>query len=416
MTKSCQRGQVFPIVLASILLAAAALFVMANIGNKFTERSKVVNAADAAAYSGAVWTARHLNFLAYTNRAMIANHVGVGHFIAYLSWIRYIEDGTGNLATATQFIPFVNAATEAVAQFAEILRELAEIEAEVFVPGVDILNRFYFIAQAEAQASLVINPINDVMRATVESFDPQLSVNDSGVLADLAPTVAAPIQLALGIQQLTIPLFVRPLSVVDRDGELVKVVEATYGNLDTSDLNEKQQRLVDDLRGVMSDAWLNDRGWEESIVLLELEKKFDTQHDLNNTLSEWAAEDELEFRILPISPFGSITKVTLATGEASTSEFDDSFRGIFAYYNQTLFEPVHHTLPILALVSLPQQAAGVADGVLGLTSNGVISGLSIAQVEFKRPNIGFTAFRDENETYANLYNPFWQARLVSTGI
>lgn len=410
------RGQVFPVVLASILLTAAALVVMANIGNKFTERSVVVNAADAAAYSGAVWTARHLNFLAYTNRAMIANHIGVGHFVAYLSWIRYIEDGTGKLRIATAAIPFVNAATQAVDQFAEALRELAEIEAEIFIPGADILNRFYFIAQAEAQASLVINPINDVMERTATRFDPALKVNDDGVLGGLPASVSAPVRLALGVQRLAIPLFVRPLSVVDRDGELVKVVEATYGNLDTSDLTAEQRGLVDQLQGEMSDAWLNDRGWEEGAFLIELEKGYETGHKLSNDISEWSAEDELELRILPVSPTGSITEVTLASGDAATSEFDDNYRGIFAYYNQTLFEPVKHTLPILALVSLPQTEAGVADGSLGLRSSGFINGLAVAQVEFERPRIGFPTFGDETDVFANLYNPFWQARVVSTGI
>jgi len=410
---------VFPVVLASVLLAAAAIFVMASIGNKYTERSQVVNAADAAAYSGAVWTARHLNFLAYTNRAMIANHIGVGHFVAYLSWIRYIEDGTGNLALATSFIPFVNAATEAVADFATILRELAEAEAAFYIPGADILNRFYFVAQAEAQASLVLNPINDVMRLAASAHRAELQVNDQSVLGDLSGNVSAPINLALGIQRLAIPLFVRPLSVVDRDGELVKVVEATYGNLDLSGLSATERALVDQLQGDMSAEWLADRGWEENLFLLELEKEFDTDHDLNNELSEWAAEDELEFRILPSNPFGSISRETLAAGDATATEFDDSFRGIFAYYNQTLFEPVNHTLPIVAFVSLPQTEVGVADGVLGLESAGVLSGISIAQVEYKRPRLGFAAFRrDETEfdTFANLYNPFWQARLVSTGI
>ena len=116
-----------PLAIGGILLAAAMMLVMASAGNKFTERSRLVNTADAAAYSGAAWTARHLNFIAYTNRAMIANHVGTGHFIAYVSWVRYIEDTTGNLALVTSFIPVVNAATRAVDNFAEIIREIAEI-------------------------------------------------------------------------------------------------------------------------------------------------------------------------------------------------------------------------------------------------------------------------------------------------
>lgn len=393
-----------PLALAGVLLAGAMMLVMASTGNKLTERSKLVNAADAAAYSGALWTARHLNFIAYTNRAMIANHVGAGHFIAYVSWIRYIEDTADNLATVTSFIPVVNAATEAVADFATILRELAEIEAEVFVPGVDILNRLYFVAQVEAHLSLIINPVDQIMEDAAKEFDADIRINNQGDLAALDATISLPIRFALGAQQLIVPLFVRPLSVADRDGEFVNLVEGTYG------------ARVANVRGEMSSEWLNDRGWEVDAFLVEVEKEFDTDHTLANDLSNWEASDELVFRILPITPFGDITEITLGQGEASAQEFDSTYRGVFAYYNQTLFDPAKNKLPILALATKSQVAAGVAEGALGLTSGGVLTGLSVAQVEYRRPRFGFPSLGDKKDEFSNLYNPFWQVRLVSSGI
>ena len=393
-----------PLAIAGVLIAAAMMMVMASAGNKFTERSRLVNAADAAAYIGAVWTARHLNFIAYTNRAMVANHVGAGHFIAYVSWIRYIEDTTGNLALVTSFIPVVNAATEAVADFATLLRELAEVEAEIFVPGVDILNRLYFVAQAEAHLSLVINSVDDVMQQTVDDVDADVSINDQGAIGNFDPQIGVPIRFAIGAQRLIVPLFVRPLSVVDRDNELVNFAEATYG------------AQVANVRGEMSTEWLLDRGFEVDAFLVEVEKEFETEHTLSNDLSDWEAEDELVFRKLPASPAGSVTEITLGRGSASATEFDDSYRGIFAYYGQTLFEPGNHTLPILALATKDQAAAGVAEGAIGILSEGVLSGLSVSQVEFRRPRLGFAVFGDDSEEFANLYNPFWQARLVSSGI
>lgn len=393
-----------PLALGGLLLAAAMMLVMASAGNKFTERSRLVNAADAAAYSGAVWTARHLNFIAYTNRAMIANHVGAGHFIAYVSWIRYIEDTSSNLATVTSFIPVVNAATRAVERFATVLRQLAEIEAEIFVPGVDILNRLYFVAQAEAHLSLVINSVDDVMQQTVAEIDSDIRINNQAAIGNFDPLVGVPIRFAIGAQRLIVPLFVRPLSVVDRDRELVGLVEGTYG------------ARVANVRGKMSNEWLLDRGWEVDAFLIEVEKKFDTDHTLSNDVSDWQASDELELRILPVSPTGDITKITLGRGRASATEFDDTYRGILAYYGQTLFEPANYTLPILALATKQQTAAGVAEGALGIQSEGVLSGLSVAQVEFRRPRLGLPALGNDADEFSNLYNPFWQARLVSSGI
>ena len=101
------RGQIAPVALFGVLIASAVLVVMFNTGQKVTERSLVANAADAAAYSGAVWTARHLNFMAYTNRGMIANHVAVGHFISYVSWVRYINDSLQAIDRITQWIPYL---------------------------------------------------------------------------------------------------------------------------------------------------------------------------------------------------------------------------------------------------------------------------------------------------------------------
>jgi hypothetical protein len=100
-------GQIAPVALFGILIASGVLAMMFNTGQKITEKSQLANAADAAAYSGAVWTARHLNFMAYTNRAMIANHAAAGHFISYVSWIRYVNDSIDFIDRITQFIPYV---------------------------------------------------------------------------------------------------------------------------------------------------------------------------------------------------------------------------------------------------------------------------------------------------------------------
>ena len=393
-----------PLAIGGILLAAAMMLVMASAGNKYTERSRLVNAADAAAYSGATWTARHLNFIAYTNRAMIANHVGAGHFVAYVSWIRYIEDTSTNLATVTSFIPVVNTATRAVQRFATVLRQLAEIEAEIFVPGIDILNRLYFVAQAEAHLSLVINPVDDVMQQTATDFDNEILINDQGAIGNFDPIIGVPIRFAIGTQRLIVPLFVRPLSVVDRDRELVGLVEGTFG------------ARVANVRGEMSSEWLLDRGWEVDAFLVEVEKEFDTDHTLSNQLSDWEASDELVFRIFPTNPFDDITEITLGRGRASAREFSDSYRGIFAHYGQTVFDPGNHTLPILAVATKAQTSADVAGGGAGLSSTGVLTGVSVAQVEFTRPGLGFPSLGGDSDEFSNLYNPFWQARLVSSGL
>lgn len=77
-----QRGRIFPVALSGVILSGMIMLMIGNLGNRITEKSITVSAADAASYSGATWVAQHLNFMAYTNRAMIANHVGVGHCLS----------------------------------------------------------------------------------------------------------------------------------------------------------------------------------------------------------------------------------------------------------------------------------------------------------------------------------------------
>lgn len=73
----------------------ASLFFVFNTGQLTREKTKLVNTADAVAYSAGVMHARTLNFEAYINRAMIANTVAIAQLVSLSSWIQY----TNNLAT-----------------------------------------------------------------------------------------------------------------------------------------------------------------------------------------------------------------------------------------------------------------------------------------------------------------------------
>ena len=67
----------------------AALFFLFNTGQLTREKTKLVNTADAVAYSAGVMNARALNFEAYTNRAMLANTVAIAQLVSLSSWVQY---------------------------------------------------------------------------------------------------------------------------------------------------------------------------------------------------------------------------------------------------------------------------------------------------------------------------------------
>lgn len=81
-----QRGQV--LVLGSLLMAAVAvmLFRYYQTGQVVADRVKQTHALDAATYSGALASARVLNSLAFINRAHVAHQVAMAHLVTLGSW------------------------------------------------------------------------------------------------------------------------------------------------------------------------------------------------------------------------------------------------------------------------------------------------------------------------------------------
>jgi len=87
-----QRGQALIFVTITALVMILALLVMFNMGQLTTEKMKLQNTADAAAYSAAVAQARDYNFSAYLNRGMIANDAAVAQLVGLSSWLRNYKD------------------------------------------------------------------------------------------------------------------------------------------------------------------------------------------------------------------------------------------------------------------------------------------------------------------------------------
>lgn len=87
-----QRGQALIYGLFVLSASLVALFFLFNTGQLSSEKTKLVNTADAVAFSAGVLHARALNFDAYTNRAMIANEVLIAQTVSVSSWIQYAQE------------------------------------------------------------------------------------------------------------------------------------------------------------------------------------------------------------------------------------------------------------------------------------------------------------------------------------
>lgn len=93
-----QQGQALVYGLFMLIFGLAALFFMFNTGQMTAEKTKLVNTADAVAYSAAVMHARALNFDAYTNRALVANEMTVAQMVSIKSWIQYANQHSQRVA------------------------------------------------------------------------------------------------------------------------------------------------------------------------------------------------------------------------------------------------------------------------------------------------------------------------------
>jgi hypothetical protein len=397
------RGQIAPIALFGVLIASAVLVVMFNAGTKVTEKSQVANAADAAAYSGAVWTARHLNFMAYTNRAMVANHIGVGHFVSYVSWVRYIDETIDAIEDYARFIPYAGEYVTMVEEIIAEVRSFTEESAEVAIPIMDTWNASYRAAQFEAQASLALNNLTELMRRTAQAYDPNIRINDRNELSAMPSALRIAIDARLLSQLASVPTFVERYSADEDDGGIEQLIGSSMrANGDTT-------------------RWIaGERGWRFNSLMRQFRKQGSTSHSQSEDSADWEAGDQLQSRKRELTGWGSWRDIGPGA-DASASEFDDEYEGVPNYYN-VAGDPDSNALQIAAIATRRQGTVAnrtfrdVGRTGVGADSRSVIAAAALARVEFRRPTDGGFASLGRAQEYSNLFNPFWEARLAEADL
>lgn len=184
------RGQALPIGLALIMMGALATLVLFNTGKLATEKSNVANTADAAVYSGLVWQARTLNFQAYTNRAMVANQVSISQLVSIGSWTNYGRISARNLDYAIGWIPVVKPFTQAAVNIMTQVENIVQSAVKVAIPIINAINDVLSIAQESVyNASYVVTP--EVVSSIVKSNDPRYRASSTYAIAAQARNAAA---------------------------------------------------------------------------------------------------------------------------------------------------------------------------------------------------------------------------------
>ncbi|HET9389303.1 MAG TPA: pilus assembly protein TadG-related protein [Steroidobacteraceae bacterium] len=131
-----QRGQAIVWFLATIAACCCVLALVYNVGQMANKKEETVNAADAAALSGAMIEARMLNFQAYANRAKVANEVTVAQLVSTDSFLQYGATLSQNLADYISAIPIVGEFAGPVLQGIAEGLQAAQLGFQAAVPAL----------------------------------------------------------------------------------------------------------------------------------------------------------------------------------------------------------------------------------------------------------------------------------------
>jgi hypothetical protein len=135
--RAFERGSVLPIGIALLFLCALLSLRQFSVGELFSAKQRVTTAADASAYSTALWQARVLNFHSYANRAILANEVAIAQAVTLVAWADYIDQLVQNAETVGVLMPASAPLLRAAAEGSALMREGAHLgsAAEIAARG-----------------------------------------------------------------------------------------------------------------------------------------------------------------------------------------------------------------------------------------------------------------------------------------
>lgn len=162
----------FVLTVLACLLVTIAMF---NVGQTVSEKMRVTNTADAAAYSGALWEARMLNFQAYTNRAMVANEVAIGQGVSLVSWFAYVHSVTQNLQDYLWWVPYLGEVIMEINDYVEMIKKWTTTGVKAEIAFLDKWIQGISAAQGIAHAA-AFAAVPGIVHEVVKANDPQSDV------------------------------------------------------------------------------------------------------------------------------------------------------------------------------------------------------------------------------------------------
>lgn len=147
--RSKQRGSVIIFSLGLLILIMLVITYSYNASRISSEKTRLQNTSDAAAFSLASVESRDLNFKAYTNRAMVANQVAIAQSVSIISWTRFIDRFVANLSHITSFFPPLRAV---FAGISNVVSSAVQTLDSVMASAIGVIN---FIEQKLSSAQKI---------------------------------------------------------------------------------------------------------------------------------------------------------------------------------------------------------------------------------------------------------------------
>lgn len=471
-----QKGQALPLGIAFLMSTILLGLVLFNTGQTASEKSRLVNTADVAVYSGLVWQARALNFQAYTNRAMVANQVSIGQLVSLTSWTQYAYHVARNIDTIGDYFPIIKPYTQAAESITEMIDIVVVNIAEVFIPIIDSVNGVLSTTQQIVyMASFAATP--GIVREVVEKNDERYSATSAYAV------------LGLGENAVGWHNFAKQYD--DRNGILRKadVVNRSKDEF-TASRNLSPGQVIP---GAPSKLYIgNQRIWvkKEGRTNLIPEDSSSSADDGNATSSssadnmewEWKGKDTLSLHIetwrcsprrgcgwrhqeFPLGwgsryvngdfeceenedgyevcqPYMSENRWAERIADAENEELDAEYNGIRAYYDLTDLsrENKDPRLTLRIEVELPEQTVRTTSKIDGLGSDSVpdsdlrsgigagmfgtedqmagggMTAIASGELFFHPPDDYNPARRRGRYEIASLFSPYWEVRLTDTPI
>jgi hypothetical protein len=233
------------------------------------------------------------------------------------------------------------------------------------------------------------------MSQTARTYDEHIQINDDDAISRMPDELRALFEAQMVAQLAAVPTFVQRYTTGRDNRSMQELVSASLQS------NADLQRWI-----------TGERGWQENLFAVQLRKRGATSATQSASGGDWRAEDQLQFRTRSLFGWRGWRRIGDRVSSASAREFDSDYAGVPAYYN-VAGQPADSSLRIAVIATKAQSRVATAE-LLGMSNTALpLAVAAIARVEFRRPGgTAFASIGERRQEYANLFNPFWEAKLA----